>query len=1036
MTPVFERCRARWTSAVVCVVALAVLVAAGCSDEAADGDAAVDADRDAGQTDTTRVDVPSEDTSVPPDARRPRDTDDNWDWDIGSSDADEEPFGLTEVVPPSGPVAGGNRVRIVGGGLTGDVSVFFGGRQLDVEVSGGQLVGYVPAASGPGPVTVKAIAPDGETVALVDGYEYVEGLKIDSITPARVPTSGGIEVTVMGRGFSPRTAVSVDGEPALRVEVIDDRRLRMLVPPGRRGFADVRVTTEAQSRLVERGIEYYEPLEISRVRPASGSVDGGDLVTIEGQGFAAETEFGFGGRDATLVDIDPQASTATVEAPAHPAGLVDVTAQTPTDNAIFQDAYLYREDDAPHLAAASPRFGPTSGGTQVELRGWGFDASGLEIQLGANAATIVDQAASYAVVETAAGSAGPVDIVMADSQGELDRLEDGFEYREDVWIDKVTPDESTTDGGVEVTITGTGFSDADRVAFGGIAAGFSVVSDTEISATVPAHGAGPVDVVVERNGIEATLRDGFLYTEELQVWGFDPARGAVAGGTYVELRGQGFYGALEVLFDDLEAPVVQRIDRNNVIAYTPPHAPGEVDVAVESDTQRAGAPFRYEYFNPSSRFGGASGASVDGAVNVSVFSRGGGPIPNAFVMLSTREDTRYQGVTDDNGQITLSGPDVLGPQMVTATARDYSSATIQTVDAENITLFLDFLNADPNPGGGNGEGPPYGTIRGEVTMQGKMADPHKQNTYDMAVVGTTRSGRYGRTINPGPGAIVIGSGDYEIRSRIGDLAVIALCGVQDEDTGTFEPKYMAIERYLFVSDRGEYDIDLMCDIPLDQTADVKLINPVYSPSGPDNNQVRVWWDLGFEGVFEGPEVARGLSDVLQVPSMPDNSGLLSDMSFTFVAGSFTGSYAPSTQTHLDGVVDLSQTIVMPPLLDVPEPISPPIGGTIQNNTITFQADGPYYPDFYSVSFLDEEGLPIWQFVIPGDENSVRIPEFPDFSFLPSDQRPNPLDTSRIYMTVIGIRAEPAFSFESFSYRDLSLDAWRAYSLTRWSMVPY
>lgn len=46
-----------------------------------------------------------------------------------------------------------------------------------------------------------------------------------------------------------------------------------------------------------------------------------------------------------------------------------------------------------------------------------------------------------------------------------------------------------------------------------------------------------------------------------------------------------------------------------------------------------------------------------------------------------------------------------------------------------------------------------------------------------------------------------------------------------------------------------------------------------------------------------------------------------------------------------------------------------------------------------------------------------------------------METDRIYMTVIGIRAAQGFNYEEFSYQDLSFDAWRAYSLTRWSFLP-
>jgi hypothetical protein len=1031
--------RARFAAQVAALAVLLVFSSA-CSDDT-DGDSG---DLGDAQVDVTQPDSTYSDTDAGPaddvgdasgDVRRPRDTGGGWNWDIGGDSA-EQPFYLEKIVPPSGPVAGGERVRLVGTGFAPGTRVFFGSREMQVDVTQSQMLGRTPAASGPGPVTVKAIAPDGAVETLVDGYEYVEGLTIDEVSPARVPTEGGVEVEIRGSGFTPNVAVSFSGDPALRVNFVDDEVVRAVAPPRRRGFADVRVTTEADSEVAEEAVEYFAPLEISGVIPASGPPAGGQTVTVEGEGFSSTTAFEIGGEPAEVQSIDPQASTATLVTPAHAAGLVNVTAQNSRDTAILADGYLYRSDDSAVLASLSPGFGPTSGGTEVTLRGYGFDAAGLQISFGTSAATIVEKGPTYAVVQTPAASVGTVDVVMSDAGGELDRLASAYEYREDIWVDSVSPAEGPAAGGTEVTITGTGFSDVERVKFGGIAAGFSVVSDTEITATTPAHGAGRVDVVIERDGLEARLNDGFLFTEKLEVWGFSPIRGSVAGNTYVEVRGRGFYGELKVLFGAEQAPVVQRIDRNNLLLYTPAHEVGEVAVTVEADAEQADAPYVYEYFNPTSRFGGASGGSVDGAVNVSVYSNGGGPIPGAFVMLSSRGDTQYQGVTDENGLVTLSGPDVLGPQTVTATAKDFSSATVEAVDAENITVFLTFLNPPPpEGGGGGGAGPPTGTIRGDISAPRKLADPDDEATFDMAVVRTTESSMSSRVIDPGPGSVVMGTGEYEIRTRVGDLAVVALCGVYNQTTDRFDPQYVGVERYMFVSDQGEYRADIVCDIPLDQTATVKLINPIYSPDGPDTNRVRSVWDFGFEGVFESPISASGLSGVLQIPRQPEVTGVLGDISFTFIGGSFTGTYSPSTQTQLHDATDLSQTVVMPPLLDVPEPVSPSIGGTVQNNTITFQADGPHYPDFYSVQLINAEGRPFWQFVIPGDQNTIRLPDFPDFSFLPAEVRPAPLDTTRIYMTIIGIRAAEGFTYESFSYRDLSYDAWRAYSLTRWSFLP-
>ncbi|AWV88243.1 IPT/TIG domain-containing protein [Bradymonas sediminis] len=981
------------------------------------------------------------------DTRQPRDTDPGWDWDLGG-DVEEEPFALERVLPASGPMQGGNRVRVVGTGFEPGTRVFFGEHEMTVEVTRTQMLGRVPASNSPRVVTVKAIGPDGEVRALPDAYEYVEGLTVERVTPRRIPTRGGVEVEVRGSGFSPDMAVNFSGTPARRITYIDSGLLRVLTPPRPAGQADLQLTTRSESARAANAIEYYEELAITEVRPASGPVGGGQTVTLKGSGFESGMRFLFGGESAQVLSVDARNGSATVRTPAHAAGLVSVSAQTSNDNAISTNAYLYTANATAQIAAIRPSVGPTSGGTDVEIIGVGLNGAGVAFDFGANQATVIARDDSWARVRTPAAPAGRVDVTMRNAGGEIGRLTDAFEYQQALEIASLSPSEGPVAGGTSVTILGSGFTGAERVEFGGIAAPFTVDSDTQITAQSPAHGAGLVDVRVSRGGVASVAEDAFNYTQALEIWGFTPIRGAIAGNTYVEVRGQGFYGELRAYFDDIEATDVQRVDRNNLRLYTPPHDAGEAELRIEArstapgDSQEtirsATGPYPFEFYNPANRFGGASGEEVAGSVNVSVYADGGTPIPNAFVMLSTRGDTQYQGFTDANGQLTLSGPHVLGPQTVTATARDFSSATIHAIDAENITLFLTYLVLDPDgEGGGGTPGPPIPSarIRGEVLIQGKLANPDDQHTYDMAVVGTTRSARGGGRLNPGPGATVMGSGRYDIVSRTGDLATVALCGVYNETTDVFTPQFMGIERYMVVNDQETYEVDLVCDIPLDQVARVKLVNPVYSPQGPDTNLVQIHWDFGIDGVFTAPIMGRGFADIVEVPAQPEATGVLQDLRYSLVGGSFTGQYSPSTQSMLDGVSTLEHIIVMPPLLDVPEPVSPVVGGNIVNNTVVFQVDGPHYADFYSVQFVNDDGLPFWELVIPGDQHTIRLPDFPDFSFLPEEQRPNPWNTSRIYMTMIGVRSAPDFVFEEFTYRDLRSERWRAYSLTRWSFLP-
>ncbi len=977
--------------------------------------------------------LPDDATTTTDTGRRPSDGGGgDWDWDSDSETPGE--FRLDSVIPPTGPTTGDTRVQIIGEGFKPGTRVFFGSLEVPVRLSGHQtLIGRTPPAAGPGPVLVRVIAPDGVTQHLNDGFSYLTALRIDSIAPNRLPTTGGVEIEIHGAGFTDPIGVNFSGKSASRIQVISDSLLRVIAPANPRGAATLRLTTATETFERPDAVHYYSPLRIDRVTPTSGMIAGGQTVTIHGQGFTAETEVYFADKSATIQSVDVAAGTLRATSPpASAPGLVGIRLQNEHETHLLENAYLYRTDNAFTLRAAHPDHGPTTGGTEVWLVGHGFDAPNLSVLFDTKTATIISTSADHARVRTPpATNPGPVNIIVRTGSTEIGRLTNGFNYQRTVEITDISPAQGPTAGNQSVTITGRGFDTTSHVLFGQLPAAFEVLSDTKIKATTPSHGAARVDVkVITDSGTEAVHTDGYQFLEPLKIWGFSPTRGALAGGTYVTARGTGFSDTLEIKIDGRAASDVRHLDDNNISFRTPPRSrAGSTTVQFLADDQQTDGPYPFVYFNPIDTFGGASGSEVDGAVNISVLSMGGSPVANAFVMLSARSDTPYQGLTDANGQLTLSGPDVLGAQTVTATAAGHSTATVQAVDAENITLFITPLDGE---GGGNPmDPPPYGIISGTIRSVGKRAENGDfDTTFDRSIVQTTQRDMQSPAVYPGTSATVGDNAHYEIRSRIGDVALVGLCGIYNEETDTFQAEFMAIKRFMNITKGEHYHVDLECDIPLNQTATVKLINPIYAPTGPNNNIVNIFWDFGFEGVYRSPTNARGLESLLQIPGQPKKTPAIEDMSFVFNGGSYTSTYSPYTQTTKTGVTDLSQVIALPPLLDVPQLISPYSGGTVMDNLIRLRASGPYYPDFYWVILRNMDNLPVWQFILPGTETTVTLPDFPDFAHLPPDERPIPNYEGPLYLVVYGVRI-PNFSYDRLSYNDLSSERWEAFSAASW-----
>jgi hypothetical protein len=88
-------------------------------------------------------------------------------------------------------------------------------------------------------------------------------------------------------------------------------------------------------------------------------------------------------------------------------------------------------------------------------------------------------------------------------------------------VTAVLPSEGSTAGGLAVVITGTGFTDATAVEFGGGTASFSVTSDTQIGAETPPHAVGAAAVTVTNAGGTSNNDVLFNYIDPLSPIGSD-----------------------------------------------------------------------------------------------------------------------------------------------------------------------------------------------------------------------------------------------------------------------------------------------------------------------------------------------------------------------------------------------------------------------------------------------------------------------------------------------------------------------------------
>jgi uncharacterized repeat protein (TIGR03803 family) len=142
--------------------------------------------------------------------------------------------------------------------------------------------------------------------------------------------------------------------------------------------------------------------------------------------------------------------------------------------------------------------------------------------------------------------------------------------------------------GATVTITGLSLSQTTKVTIGGKAAVFTVNSDTQVTATVPAGSKNGAKITVTTPGGVATSPTAFAVVPSIA--SFSPTSGAV--GTAVTINGNSFTGATSVTFGGVAATSHTVINDTQVDALVPAGAlTGHVAVSTPGGTATSSGTF-------------------------------------------------------------------------------------------------------------------------------------------------------------------------------------------------------------------------------------------------------------------------------------------------------------------------------------------------------------------------------------------------------------------------------------------------------------
>ncbi len=613
---------------------------------------------------------------------------------------------VTSLSLNAGTTAGGADVTINGSYFTGAIGVSFGAYSADdfTVLNDGSITATAPAqASGTVDVTVTTYSGTS-TLTTNDHFTYsnassptVTGLSITGDS-----TLGGTPVTITGANFTGATSVSF-GSVSAPFFVNSDTSITGYDPAQAAGSVNVTVTTFAATSTSTATFTYSAASApaVTSLGTMTGNTAGGTLVQINGSGFTDVADVLFGGAEATDITVNSDTQITAVSPPNY-AGTWDVQVVTPVGISApaSGDQFSYTLASVPSVTSLATTSGSTAGGTNITLTGTNFTGATNVFFGSVEAADFTVNSTTSLTAIAPPQAAGTIDVTVATFAGSsATSSSDHFTYNaaSAPTVTALATTSGSTAGGTLVGITGTDFTGASGVTFGGIAASFTVNSATSITAYAPSEAAATVDVqVTTPSGTSTTSSsDHFTYSAASapSVTALDTTTGTTAGGTVVNLTGSGFTGATAVTFGfggfiQPAASFVVNSD-TSITAVSPMllAATANITVTTPSGTSTTGSANQFTYTNVT-----AAAPAVTG-VSPNTGSKAGGEIATitgtnftgaSNVAFGTSGTSLFTVNSDTSITVTVPSNASLGPPPTVDVKVTTNNGTSSAVTADHF----------------------------------------------------------------------------------------------------------------------------------------------------------------------------------------------------------------------------------------------------------------------------------------------------------------------------------------------------------------
>ena len=279
------------------------------------------------------------------------------------------------ATPSSGPATGGVSITVVGAEFRPGARVVIGdqvyvdGQPGGCSVASSSMITLTTRASIPGSHDVTVIDATGVEGRADEGFLAMATPSVSSVFPVAGSSAGGTVLTLTGDNFVPGTGVEINGVNQPQVSVVSLTQLRVVTEAGVPGGPYPLSVTVPGGASTSSSFSYSAAPDptLHYVNPSAVSSDGGETVTLVGEGFTEDmlvrvgvnplTGDGGQGVNSTFVD----ATTLSITTRARNAGKVAIRVSNP----LTQQAFILQEA----LSITGPSQSNSGGGCGTVLIG-------------------------------------------------------------------------------------------------------------------------------------------------------------------------------------------------------------------------------------------------------------------------------------------------------------------------------------------------------------------------------------------------------------------------------------------------------------------------------------------------------------------------------------------------------------------------------------------------------------------------------------------------------------------------------------------